>query len=102
MRIVVGKGSCGFAAGAGRVYSALENLIDDKSVLSITGCIGMCFLEPIVDIYEGEKLLRRLVKVTENDAENIIIAVKNNDFSLVDNLTISEKDEELHFVIAVS
>ncbi|MBR3588088.1 MAG: NADH-quinone oxidoreductase subunit NuoF [Clostridia bacterium] len=94
MRIVVGKGSCGFAAGAGRVYSALENLIDDKSVLSITGCIGMCFLEPIVDIYEGEKLLRRLVKVTENDAENIIIAVKNNDFSLVDNLTISEKDEE--------
>ena len=94
MRIVVGKGSCGFAAGAGRVYSALENLIDDKSVLSITGCIGMCFLEPIVDIYEGEKLLRRLVKVTENDAENIIIAVKNNDFSLVDNLTISEKDED--------
>ena len=94
MRIVVGQGSCGIAAGAGKVYSAIENLLEDKSLLSITGCIGMCFLEPVVDIYDGEKLIRRLVKVTENDAENIVNAVKRNDFSLVQDITISEDDEK--------
>ncbi len=94
MRIVVGQGSCGIAAGAGKVYSAIENLLEDKSLLSITGCIGMCFLEPVVDIFDGEKLIRRLVKVTENDAENIVNAVKRNDFSLVQDITISEDDEK--------
>ena len=51
MRIVVGEGSCGIAAGAERVYQALlaQNLPEVE--LGITGCIGMCFLEPIVDLY---------------------------------------------------
>ena len=58
MRIVVGQGSCGIAAGAEKVYSAIEKHLDDKSVLSITGCIGMCFLEPIVDIYDDENNIK--------------------------------------------
>ncbi len=94
MRIVVGQGSCGLAAGAGTVYSAIEKLIENKDLLSITGCIGMCFLEPIVDIYDEDKLVKRLVKVTENDAERIVNAVKSNDFSLVENISISEDDEK--------
>ena len=93
MRIVVGQGSCGIAAGAGKVYSAIENLLENKSILSITGCIGMCFLEPIVDIYDKDKLLRRLVKVTEKDAENIVNAISTNNFSLIESITISEEDE---------
>ena len=93
MRIVVGQGSCGIAAGAGKVYSAIENLLENKSILSITGCIGMCFLEPIVDIYDKDKLLRRLVKVTEKDAESIVNAINSNDFSLIERITISEEDE---------
>ena len=42
MRIVVGRGSCGIAAGAGKVYSALEALIANgaKAELGSTGCIG--------------------------------------------------------------
>jgi NADH-quinone oxidoreductase subunit F len=55
MRIVVGEGSCGIAAGAGKVYSAIEALLTpgDNLSLQVTGCIGMCFLEPIVDLYDG-------------------------------------------------
>ncbi len=94
MKIVVGQGSCGIAAGASKVYSAIENLLQNKTQLSITGCIGMCFLEPIVDIYDNENNLHRLVKVTENDAKNIVDATENNDFSLVKNLVISKEDEE--------
>ena len=71
MRIVIGEGSCGIAAGASKVRNAIEALLNENETFSLgsTGCIGMCYLEPIVDIYEGKTLLKRLVKVTENDAE---------------------------------
>ncbi len=52
--IKVGQGSCGIAAGAGKVYDALYEKLSGSpnAVLSITGCIGMCYLEPIVDVYQ--------------------------------------------------
>ena len=93
MRIVIGEGSCGIAAGALKVHSALEKLLE-KEMIGSTGCIGMCFLEPIVDIYEGKNLLKRLVRVSEKDAENIAKAVKTGDFSEIACLGISSEDEE--------
>lgn len=96
MKIVIGEGSCGIAAGALKVHSSLEKLLSGNENIRIgsTGCIGMCFLEPIVDIYEGKELVKRLVRVSEKDAENIIEAVKNGDFSKTEYLEISSKDEE--------
>ena len=91
MRIVIGEGSCGIAAGALKVRSALEKLLE-KEMIGSTGCIGMCFLEPIVDIYEGKNLLKRLVRVYEKDAENIAKAVKTGDFSEIGYLEISSED----------
>ena len=94
MRIAVGQGSCGIAAGASKVYSALEVALSGSSVsLSSVGCIGMCYLEPIVDIYEEDTLLYRLVKVSPEDAESIARAVKSGDFSGISKLVISEDDE---------
>ncbi len=93
MKISVGQGSCGIAAGAGKVYSEIEKLLKDKSSLSITGCIGMCFLEPIVDVYDNENQLHRLVKVTPKDAERIVKAAESNNFSDVVDITISADDE---------
>ncbi len=95
-RIIVGEGSCGIAAGAAKVYSALEPLISgDKNIrLGITGCIGMCYLEPIVDIYEDDTLLQRLVLVGENDAPAVAQAVKSGDLSGVAHLFIKEEDKE--------
>ncbi len=94
MRIAVGQGSCGIAAGASKVYSALEVALSDSSAsLSSVGCIGMCYLEPIVDIYEEDTLLYRLVKVSPEDAESIAHAVKSGDFSGISKLVISEDDE---------
>ncbi|MBQ6873267.1 MAG: NADH-quinone oxidoreductase subunit NuoF [Clostridia bacterium] len=90
MRIVIGEGSCGIAAGAHKVYEAIEKLGIKPDV---TGCIGMCFLEPIVDIYgENGELVRRLVRVTAGDAEKIVTAVKNGELSLLDSITISADD----------
>lgn len=93
MKIVVGEGSCGIAAGAAKVYSAIEKLIGSTaSMLTVTGCIGMCFLEPIVDIYDNGELKKRLVKVQPEDAEKIIAFV-NGDGNAVDGLEISDDDK---------
>ncbi len=92
MKIAVGQGSCGIAAGSMKVYSALENMLKDKSLLTITGCIGMCYLEPIVDVFDGENTLHRLVNVTPEMAEVIADAVNKNDFSLIKDFEISEED----------
>ena len=93
MKIVVGEGSCGIAAGAAKIYSAIEKLIGlTGSTLTVTGCIGMCFLEPIVDIYDGGELKKRLVKVRPEDAEKIIAYV-NGDENAVNDIEISDDDK---------
>ena len=96
MKIVVGEGSCGLAAGAGKVHAKLDEFFaaanPTGSVVTITSCIGMCFLEPIVDLYDGDALVRRLVHVTEADAQKIYDAVNSNDLSLVDDITITAED----------
>ena len=76
MKLVFGEGSCGIAAGARKVRAAVEKLnVDGAAEIGITGCIGMCYLEPIVDVYDGGTLVKRLVKVQEKDAERIYRAV---------------------------
>ncbi len=51
--IYVGAGSCGLAAGAGEVIEAIESYLKDKDLpaeIIKVGCIGPCYLEPLVDI----------------------------------------------------
>ena len=93
MRIVIGQGSCGIAAGAEKVRQALIKA-NVKTDISITGCIGMCYLEPIVDIYEDNGSLTRLVKVTENDAEAISDYIENGNKEAIESLLVSEEDNE--------
>jgi len=96
LRIVIGEGSCGIAAGAGKVRTAIEALLAEKEPFELgsTGCIGMCFLEPIVDIYEDKTLVRRLVRVTADDAAAIVEAGRTGDLSKVDSITISDDDAQ--------
>ena len=95
-RIVVGQGSCGLAAGAGAVYSAIEAKLGANvpATLSITGCIGICYLEPIVDVYAADGKLYRCVQVKPENAETIVEAVVKNDYSLLADLLISEDDAQ--------
>ncbi|MBQ9621537.1 MAG: hypothetical protein IJR41_06335, partial [Atopobiaceae bacterium] len=98
MRIVIGEGSCGLAAGAGAVHARMEELLAQGNpagaTLGITGCIGMCFLEPIVDVYDDDEVLHRFVKVQEKDADTIYAAIAAGDLSLADKLLITPEDEE--------
>lgn len=75
-RVVVGMATCGIAAGARPVMNAfLEEIakrhIEDVTVTQ-TGCIGMCRLEPIVEIYtpDGEKVT--YVKMNPEKAVKVV------------------------------
>lgn len=52
--ILVGYASCGIAAGATEVMETLQSMLqemnDTQIVLKQTGCIGMCYNEPLVEI----------------------------------------------------
>ena len=53
IKILVGMASCGIAAGAAEVYTALEKKIAQENLpieLAKTGCIGACYREPLVEI----------------------------------------------------
>ena len=101
MKLVFGEGSCGIAAGARKVRAAVEKLNAEGAVeIGITGCIGMCYLEPIVDVYDGGTLVKRLVKVQEKDAERIYKAAvdaarsASAPYQGVADLEISAADKE--------
>ncbi len=54
-KIIVGMGTCGLSAGAQPVYDKLKELSEkhpEICKLDITGCIGMCFREPLVEIQD--------------------------------------------------
>ena len=54
-RVVVGMATCGIAAGARPVMLAFVEEINkrklDHVTVSQTGCVGMCRLEPMVEVY---------------------------------------------------
>jgi len=57
-KIIVGMSTCGVSAGARQAYNKLEELLqidnNKNDKLSFTGCIGMCYKEPLVEIQEGK------------------------------------------------
>ncbi len=94
MKIVVGEGSCGIAAGAQKVRKALERENLNGAALTIAGCVGMCYLEPIVDIYEDGKEVKRLVRVTKQDAAKIAKYAQTGDEKEIEALLVSDEDRE--------
>ena len=54
-RVVVGMATCGIAAGAKPVLNAFLEEVSRRNLKNVTvsqtGCIGVCRLEPIVEVY---------------------------------------------------
>lgn len=95
MKILVGEGSCGIAAGAEKVYSALQKaLAGTAHTLGVTGCIGMCYLEPIVDVYPDGGEVIRLVRVKPEDAEKILAFLNDGSGEHIKDLVVSEEDSQ--------
>lgn len=76
VRVVVGMGTCGIAAGARSVVGAfaaevakqnLENIVVEQS-----GCMGACENEPVVEIHEPGKAKVTYVKMTADKAAEVV------------------------------
>lgn len=77
VRVVVGMATCGIAAGARPVLNALveeinTNGLTEKVTVTQTGCIGLCQLEPIVEVFEAGKEKVTYVKMTPDKAKAVV------------------------------
>ncbi|MFA7124364.1 MAG: NADH-quinone oxidoreductase subunit F, partial [Candidatus Delongbacteria bacterium] len=81
VKVVVGLGSCGIAAGAGKVYQRLLEINEAEGglfELGKTSCIGMCYKEPLVEVTDGTGTYL-YGEIDDKRAEEIIEKhVKNN------------------------
>jgi NADP-reducing hydrogenase subunit HndB len=75
-QIIVGMGTCGIAAGARDTMKAILEKIEKDNLSGIivtqTGCIGICEMEPIVQVQIGEEPKVTYGKVTQDVAARII------------------------------
>lgn len=80
-RIVVGMATCGIAAGAKPVFEAFRDEVKKRSLdnveVTMTGCIGICRLEPVAEVYgpEGKEatyINMSAAKVSQIVAEHIV------------------------------
>ena len=76
IRIVVGMATCGLAAGAKPVYDLLNGEVKKNNLKNVNvvqvGCIGMCRLEPIIEVLAPNKPKVTYVKVTPEMATKIM------------------------------
>ena len=77
VRVVVGMATCGIAAGARPVLNAFVEEVANAGLngtvsVSQTGCVGLCQLEPIVEIYEAGKEKVTYIKMTPDKAKEVV------------------------------
>ncbi len=75
-RIVVGMATCGIAAGARPVLNEFLQEVDKRGLsgvsVSQTGCIGMCRLEPIVEVYKPGEEKVTYIKMSPEKVAKIV------------------------------
>ncbi len=73
--IYVGAATCGLGAGAGKTMKAIEEFLDEKSLeaeIVRVGCIGLCAVEPIIDVQMPGKARVAFQNVTAKNVKNIL------------------------------
>ena len=75
-RVVVGMATCGIAAGARPVLTAFVEEVNRRGLQDVTvtqaGCIGMCKLEPIVEVFQPGKEKVTYVKMPPDKVARIV------------------------------
>lgn len=76
IKIRIGMATCGIAAGAKPVMNTIIEETQKRNLsnisVSVTGCLGVCRLEPIVEVIDqnGDKVT--YVNMTEDKAKKVI------------------------------
>ena len=94
-RIIVGLGSCGIAAGGMQVKETLEALLKESKIdvsMGETGCMGMCYKEPMIEIADdnGERTIYG--DVDDKTAQKIFESHIVNNQPLTDFVVLSSNN----------
>ncbi len=77
IRLVVGMATCGISAGARPVFNTLVDEVSKRGLHNVkvtrSGCLGMCKLEPIVEVFVPGQEKVTYCKVDAEKAKNIIV-----------------------------
>lgn len=76
IKITIGMGTCGIAAGAREVMLAIMDEVAKRNlkdvIISQTGCIGMCAQEPLVEVEIPGKAKVMYGKINAQKARQIV------------------------------
>ena len=76
IRVVVGMATCGIAAGARPVLNAFLEEVSKRNLQNVivtqTGCIGLCRLEPIAEVHIPGQEKVTYIKLTAEMVPNIV------------------------------
>jgi len=96
-RVVVGMATCGIAAGARPVMNALMEELNKRGIkntsVTMTGCIGVCRLEPIVEVIDPDGNKTTYVKMSAEKAVRVVAEHIVNGRVCVD-LTIGSEEKK--------
>lgn len=97
-RVVVGMATCGIAAGARPVMVKLMEEVEAHKLADVTvaqtGCIGVCRLEPIVEVFAPDGTKTTYVKM---DPEKVTEVVEGHlmNGKVVDQYTMTTVDGKI-------
>jgi NADH-quinone oxidoreductase subunit F len=91
-KILVGMSTCGLSAGARDTYAELQRLLPPGSrhELTFTGCIGMCYREPLVEVREDGK--RTIYGDVDAERAREIVKTHLENGSVIDDYVVYIED----------
>jgi NADP-reducing hydrogenase subunit HndB len=77
IQIIVGMGTCGIAAGAKQTFDAIVDQVQKKGLegqvlIRQTGCMGLCYVEPTVEVLVPGMPTVIYGKMTADTAEELV------------------------------
>ncbi|HRZ65663.1 MAG TPA: (2Fe-2S) ferredoxin domain-containing protein [Spirochaetia bacterium] len=77
IQIIVGMGTCGIAAGAKETFDAVVKAVEEKGlggkvIIRQTGCMGLCYVEPTVEVVKPGMPTVIYGKMTKDVAKDLV------------------------------
>ena len=95
IKILVGLATCGISAGAKPVMKALKSAVAKNNLTHVeikqTGCIGVCRLEPMFEVFDLNGVRTTYVDMSPEKAIEVIESHIMNS-TIVEQYTIVEYD----------
>jgi len=78
IQIIVGMGTCGIAAGAKQTFDEIVKAVDENNlnadvIIRQTGCMGLCHVEPTVEVVMPGMPATIYGRVDAPTARNIVV-----------------------------